>query len=98
MPTKRKKAPQVKTKVVSTPVESKPTSSSLPEFFRRKEVLGLLLGLAVLVSLYFLRGVFVAATVNGKPISRLALVKELEKQNGKETLNSLVTKELIFQE
>lgn len=102
MPTKRKSTPKA-AKVSATSVQTAPTNSpssstTLPEFLKRKEVLGLILGLVILASLYFLRGVFVAATVNGKPISRLALVKELEKQNGKETLNSLVTKELIFQE
>ncbi len=56
-------------------------------------VLVILLGIA-----YFFRGLFVAAIVNGQPITHLALVQELEKQGGKQTLNSLVTKALILQE
>ena len=48
--------------------------------------------------LYAFRSLFVAAMVNGQPISRVSLVRELEKQNGKQALNSLVTKTLIYQE
>lgn len=44
---------------------------------------------------YYYRGLFVAATVNGSPISRFAVIGELEKQSGKQTLDSLVTKKLI---
>ena len=52
----------------------------------------------VLVLLYFGRGLLIAATVNGRPIARISLISELEKQGGNETLQSLITKELIKQE
>ncbi len=52
--------------------------------------------LAVLA--FFLKGLFVAALVNGQPITRLEVIKELEKQGGKQTLSSLVNQILIFQE
>jgi len=48
--------------------------------------------------LYYFRGQFVVAIVNGKPICRWTLIKELEKQAGKRTLESLITKTLILQE
>ena len=38
------------------------------------------------------------ALVNGQPITRLALIQELEKQGGKSVLESLVSETLIFQE
>lgn len=44
------------------------------------------------------RDIFIAATVNGEPISRLQVIKDLEKQNGKSTLENLITKKLILQE
>ena len=44
------------------------------------------------------RGLFVVALVNGEPISRIEVIKALEKQGGKATLDSLVTKKLIAQE
>jgi len=56
----------------------------------------------ILVLIAFLafknRGLFVAAVVNGKPISRLDVVKEAEKQSGKQTINNLVRNSLIEQE
>jgi len=54
--------------------------------------------IAILVVLgFFLKGLFVAALVNGQPITRLALIRELEKQGGKQTLSSLVNQTLILQ-
>lgn len=44
------------------------------------------------------RGIFVAATVNGQPISRIQVVKEAEKQSGKQVINNLVRNNLIEQE
>jgi len=54
--------------------------------------------IVVLGVLYLAKGVFVAAVVNGVPISHYSLVKELEKQGGKDVLDSLVTEKLIYQE
>ena len=57
------------------------------------------LGIVLLVLLAVLfRNLFVAAMVNNHPISRLAVISELEKQGGKQTLESLITKSLIVQE
>ncbi|NCQ06508.1 MAG: hypothetical protein GW815_03005 [Candidatus Moranbacteria bacterium] len=47
---------------------------------------------------YFYKGVFVVATVNGTPISRLSVVKELEKKAGKDVLDTIITKKLIQDE
>lgn len=54
--------------------------------------------LIILGLLYYFKGLFVVAIVNGEPISRLSEIRELEKQNGKQVLESLVTKTLILQE
>lgn len=48
--------------------------------------------------IYFGRGLFVAATVNGKPVSRISLIKALEKENGKQMLDNLITRKLIIKE
>ena len=48
--------------------------------------------------LFYLKGLFVVALVNGQPITRIAVIKELEKQGGKQTLSSLVNQTLILQE
>jgi parvulin-like peptidyl-prolyl isomerase len=49
----------------------------------------------VLVLLYYFRGVFIAATLNGQPISRLAVVQALERQLGAQVLDSLINQALI---
>ena len=71
--------------------------SNLKSFDRKKAIIiAAILGVAALG--YLGRGLFVAALVNGMPISRLAVVRELEKQGGSQTLDNLVVKSLIFQE
>jgi len=52
----------------------------------------------IAIFVYANLGLFVAGIVNGQPISRLRLVKELEKQGGNQVLDSLVTEKLIDQE
>lgn len=54
--------------------------------------------LVILGLLYLTKGFFVAAVVNGDPISRYAVVRELEREQGKAALDWLVTKSLILQE
>ena len=52
----------------------------------------------VLVILAFLlKGLFIAALVNGQPITRLSIIQELEKQGGKQALSALVNQVLILQ-
>ena len=48
--------------------------------------------------LYYGKGLLIVAIVDGRPISRLTLINELDKQAGKNTLDSLITKALILQE
>lgn len=47
---------------------------------------------------YNFKGMFLAATVNGQPISRLSLDRTLEKQSGKQALEGMVMESLILQE
>ncbi|MCL5433096.1 MAG: SurA N-terminal domain-containing protein, partial [Patescibacteria group bacterium] len=58
-------------------------------------VLGILIVLAIL---YLKKDLLIAATVNGQPITRISVVSELESQAGKQVLDQIVTKTLIFQE
>src|SRR5436305_244591 len=50
------------------------------------------------ILIYFSKGMFIVATVNGEPISKAQFAQEVEKQAGKQVLNSLVTNVLIKQE
>jgi|SRR5579872_2255922 len=52
--------------------------------------------LAVLAYIY--KGLFIAAMVNGQPISRLSVLSQLEQQNGKQALDNLVVESLVNQE
>lgn len=64
----------------------------------RKSII--ILGAVIIVGvlLFVGRSLFVAATVNGEPISRISVVSELESQNGKATLDRIITKKLVLQE
>lgn len=54
--------------------------------------------LAIAALLYSLRGLFFVAIVNGQPVSRISLIREIEKQFGKQALDAEITKILILQE
>lgn len=54
--------------------------------------------LALAGGLYLARSLFVVALVNGSPITRLEVIKELEKSSGSQVLDNFVTKKLIMQE
>lgn len=53
---------------------------------------------AIILLVVLFKSVFIAALVNGEPISRLSVVTALEKQGGKATLDNLIIKKLILQE
>lgn len=83
----------MKTKETSSPkIKSGKKARKAPIFI-------ILLAIIILAgTLYYFKGQFIVATVNGKPIWRFTLISELEKQEGKKVLDSLVTKTLILQE
>lgn len=111
MPTK-KKTPAKKSSVKKTPARSVKQETSLtektsPKFvvpsavktYARNPRLWVGVGVVLLAAiLFFYKGLFVAATVNGQPISRLAVVSQLEKQGGKQALSNLVVETLVRQE
>lgn len=76
--------------------ETKSPKKSLK--IRKLYIIFVLVIIAFGALLYFGRGLFVAAVVNGQPISRLSIVKEAEKQSGKQALQTIVRNTLIEQE
>jgi parvulin-like peptidyl-prolyl isomerase len=54
--------------------------------------------LVIAGALYYFKGQFVVATVNGQPIFRSTLIRELEAQSGPQILDSLVLETLVRQE
>lgn len=80
----------------TSPQENKASYVSLK--FKKPKPLVIAIGVAVvliIVALFFAKGIFVAATVNGSPISRLSVIRELEKQGGKQALEAIIDKKLI---
>ena len=71
---------------------------SLKKIFTKKRVITFLVIVLVLTGVYFSRSLIFAAWVNGKPVYRYSLVRELEKQGGKQVLASLVEQALISAE
>ncbi len=80
-------------------VSTENTTTPQREVKIRKQYLILIIGIILLgAALYYFRGLFVAAVVNGQPISRLSVVQQSEKQTGKQTLDTLVRDALIEQQ
>ncbi len=69
-----------------------------PGCCQKKHVYLALTIISIAVILYNFRSQFIVATVNGQPIFRTALIRELEKQAGNKILDSLIIKNLIDQE
>lgn len=105
----RKKTPTNKRKTKTQSTASRVTASRVDT--PQKQTVGiqskvdnkvvvalLLLALLGVVAYFLYRQFMVSAYVNGEPISRLKLIKQLEKQYGASTLNQLVTEKLIAQE
>lgn len=65
---------------------------------RRRSQLAIIIILVLFAILYYFKGLFIAAIVNGRPISRLSIVGETERQSGKQVLDSVIAKTLILQE
>lgn len=63
-----------------------------------KTIIRVLTIVLVLAIIWALRGEIVVATVNGRPIYRWELVRQLESQSGQQVLQTLITQELITQE
>src|SRR3989338_6349992 len=53
--------------------------------------------LALGLAAYYLKGYVIAAMVNGQPISRLSVIREMEKVDGGQVLDGIITQTLIAQ-
>lgn len=95
---KRTSKPKLSLKIKETVAQTSVNSSSIKDKIRQPRVFIGLIIVVLAVGAFFLKGLFVAALVNGEPITRLAVLSELEKQGGKQTLSSLINQALILQE
>lgn len=58
----------------------------------------LAVGIAVIGLLYYFKGSFIVALVNGKPIWKISYTREVNKLAGPQILENLITNQLILQE
>ncbi len=80
-------------------VEEKPKKVFVRRTFTTgQKAIFLVFVMALVFVLYSVKDFFIAATVNGYPLSRFAIVSELEKQGGQQVLDNLVNEMLIVQE
>jgi len=80
------------------PSKSLPKNEEISDKLKQPKIFIPLI-IAVLIILgFFLKGLFVVAIVNGQPITRLSIIQELEKRDGKQALSALVNQTLILQE
>jgi parvulin-like peptidyl-prolyl isomerase len=91
---KTKASAEVQEATMPKPVEMVPMDNKL---MQPKVLIGLIV-VILIVAAFLFKGLFIAALVNGEPITRITVISELEKQSGKQALTSLVNQALIFQE
>lgn len=94
-----------KSKITTSSITQSPLEKNAPEIkelqsnrSRKYLILAIVLIVVLGALLYIYRGLFVAAVVNGQPISRWSVIQQTEKQAGKQALNTLVRNTLIEQE
>lgn len=75
-----------------------PLLSTIAQRVKSRRFLTLFLIIVFALLIYSFKNQFLVATVNGEPIWRLTLIRELEKEGGKRTLDALVAKTLVLQE
>ncbi|HNZ86625.1 MAG TPA: hypothetical protein PLD95_03345 [bacterium] len=78
--------------------EKKQDSDKKTIKINKKTVIVFAVIIVVLFLTYFIRSCFVAATVDGSPISRISIVRQLEKSYGQELLDSMITQKLVQNE
>ena len=95
-----KRLPRRKSQLVVEETSSTNSSllSTISQRVKNRRFLTVFLIIIFALALYSLKNQFLVATVNGQPIWRLTLVRELEKDAGKRTLDALVAKTLVLQE
>ena len=68
------------------------------KLFKNKKVIIAAALVAVIALLYFAKPLFIAAIVNGKPIFRYSLTRELERLGGASTLNNIIERNIVYSE
>ncbi len=97
-----KSAPAPKVVKKSNPVKTSSVVASTPVILKKKiepkNLIKPLIFLLILASVYLLKDEVIVASVNGRPVTRFALIRDLEKQNASAALENMTLKMLVEQE
>lgn len=98
--TTKKLTPSDQAVDMSAPMSIEETQTTPPGKMKvNRRTVGIILAvLLVAALLYLAKGWFVAAVVNGEPISRFQVIRELEARGGKQVLDNDVYIKLVYQE
>ena len=89
---------RVEEEVILSVSEQKSSMTQMPKSIKVRTIVVIALVLIIAGIAYYKKGLVIAATVNGAPISRLAVIQALEKRSGKAALDSLINQKLIDNE
>lgn len=73
-----------------------PKIKKLP--LKKRDMIIIAIIAAVAIIAFLVKGLVLAATVNGTPVWRFSVISELEKTQGNQVLNNLITESLVAQE
>lgn len=93
---KNQRAVQTEKTSTATSILSSISQSKLPIASRKIYIIALIIGLLLLV--YYKKSWFVAATVNGSPLSNFELLSRLNKQYRTTMLNQMINEKIIVDE
>jgi parvulin-like peptidyl-prolyl isomerase len=80
---------------VSTAPSEAPKCKAINIKINIKHIIIVVAVVAVLTLIWLVKGFFVAAVVNGVPVSRFTVIRELERVSGKDALDALIIQKLI---
>lgn len=96
--TRTKKVVSPKSATTTVPQSSTSSAEVREMKVSRKMIIIGLIVIVVLFVLYSARSLFIAELVNGQPVSRLAIIQQLEQQGGKQALDRQTVQVLVLQE
>ena len=79
-------------------LDTEPKKSKLLKIVKSKTFIIPLAFLIAVAFAFYYKSLFIVATVDGRPISRLAVIRRIEKQSGKVTLDAIINKLLVSSE
>lgn len=93
-----KKTVAAKTPLVKSSSMKLPNLTSLKNKIEPKKLIKPLIVLLVLALVYLIKDEVIVASVNGRPVTRFALIRNLEQQNASTALGNMTLKMLVEQE